>query len=35
MDCGAHRKVKLMEHAMKTVERERAGEQNMRTGCDR
>ena len=22
MDCGAYRKVKLLEHAMKTVERE-------------
>ena len=31
MDCGAYRKAKLLEHAMKTVERE----QNMRIGSDR
>ena len=33
MDCGACRKVKLLEHAMKTVERDL--ENNMRIGCDR
>ena len=30
MDCGAYRKAKLLEHAMKTVERELEW-----IGCDR
>ena len=33
MDCGACRKVKLLEHAMKTGER--SEEQNMRISSDR